>query len=112
MDAPFWEIIIRAITATVAFFAFASVFTLWRVQTEERHPARYLTAFMSAVTFSLLINRLYITWVGTQTDTDGSYSRDIEPVLRAVGASLLALILLGAGLVAVFGIKHRDVRWK
>lgn len=112
MDAPFWEIIIRVVTAIVALFAFSSVFTLWRVQKEENHPVRYLTAFMSSVLFALLLNRVYVAWVGTQSDIDGSYSRDIEPLVRGVGASLLALILLGAGLVAVFYIKHREGTWR
>lgn len=112
MDAPFWEIIIRGITALVALFAFSAVFTLWRVQKEENHPVRYLTAFMTAILFGLLVNRIYVAWVGTQSDIDGSYSRDIEPLVRALGASLLALILLGAGLVAVFYIKHREGQWK
>lgn len=111
MDAPFWEEVIRIITALVACFAFASVFTLWRVQTEQGSPIRHLTAFMSAVLGAMLLNRLYIVWVGLQNDVDGSYARDIEPIVRALGASLLSLILLGAGLVAIFYIKHRDDRW-
>jgi len=109
MDAPFYEIVVRVVVALVSLFAFSAVFTLWRVQIEEKHPVRYLTCFMTGVLFALLLDRLYIVWIGLQNDTDGSYARDVEPLLRAFGASLLGLVLLGAGLVAVFYIKHREL---
>jgi hypothetical protein len=110
MDAPLFEIIVRVVTVIVALFAFVTVAKLWRIQREECHPARHLTSFMALLLFVMFLNRLYVLWVGLQHDTTGDYSRNIEPFVRAAGASLLGLLLLGAGLLATFYIRNRSFK--
>lgn len=108
MDAPFWEIIIRSVTSLATLFALIHVFFLLRAYISERKPIRYLTGYMVAVLFTLVVYRFYVLWVGLQNDADGSYARDIEPLVRALGASLLSLLLLGVGFVAIFHLRHRE----
>jgi hypothetical protein len=106
MDAPIWELIIRGITFVVAAGTAAVLIRLWAVHHTRRHPVRFLTAYMVGVVVALAINRLYVLWVGTQHDVDGSYALHVEPVVRTIGASLLILLTLGVGMVALFHVRH------
>jgi len=110
MDAPLFELIIRAITVLVAFFAFYTTFELWRAQKHEINPVRHLTLFMVLVLFALLVDRIYVLWVGLQHDSTGDWGLLIEPYVRSIGASLLGLILLGAGLLSTFFLRNKGTR--
>jgi hypothetical protein len=108
MDAPIWESIIRAVTLGVALFTAVCVVRLWLIHHRAKDPIRFLTGYLSFVTVTLAIDRVYVLYVGFLNDRDGTYARDIEPFVRSVGASLLILLLLGVGLIALFHIRHRE----
>jgi uncharacterized membrane-anchored protein len=107
MDAPFWEIIVRIATALVAMFAFSSMYIWWSHHRRLGNPMQWVTLYMTVVLGVLVLNRVYVLWIGLQHDADGTYGTTVEPVLRAMGAALLLLMMLGIGFMSIVAVRGR-----
>jgi hypothetical protein len=100
MDAPFWELVSRALVAVIA--SVTCGFLVYELRVLPVAPVRPLLLFLTAIVGSIAAWRVYVLWVGFQSDFDGSYMRDVEPLVRVVGQVQLSLLLVAVGLLAFF----------
>lgn len=110
MDVPPWELVIRATTLLASAFALVTMGALWRFRVRTSHPARWLDAYLVAVLAATFADRAFVLWVGMQPgDTlfGTPYAGQLEPFIRALGSSLLVLMLVGFGLMALYHLRAR-----
>ena len=105
MDAPTWELLVRALYAVVATLAFASLALGWRYL--RSYSAAALTRYLTVVIGVNAAWRWYVLWLGLQHDADGQWSVNVEPMVRTLGNALLILLFVAVGLLAYFHTHRR-----
>lgn len=96
MNAPLIELVIRAANAIAAVAVFAVLVPLWNMP----YAARPLMRFLTVVMAMQAVWRLFILWLGFQTDL-GEFGW-LVPWVQPMTAALLFLLFLAIGLIAAF----------
>ena len=105
MDAPVIELLVRALYAVIATVVLAVLINGWRHL--AGYPAAALTRYLTVVVGLNAAWRWYVLWLGLQSDSDGQWSVNVEPMVRTLGNALLILLFIAVGLLAYFHTHRR-----